>query len=359
MPSLNLVIVRNGAYLSEAGHDRFWGDVVEHVFQPVVAAIVPKGEAAPYPPSPAIRNIAFDPPGTIVRQAPGSDNWPLTWGDDGGLYTAYGDGWGFAPLVDRKLSLGLAKVTGAPPRINGINIRSATAERTGEGKRGPKTSGMLMVDGVLYMWVRNVENAQLAWSADRGRTWQWGFKLTEGFGAPAFLNFGANYSGARDEYVYTYSQDGSSAYESYDGVALARVKRTQMRDRAAYEFLERLDESGRPVWTRDIARRGPVFTYQGRCQRVDAVYHAPSKRYLLALGHNHDSGWGIYDAPEPWGPWTTAFHTASWDLPGTHGYRLPAKWMAADGRSMYLVFSGVKENDAFCVRRMSLELGGR
>src|SRR4051794_23883688 len=34
-----------------------------------------------------------------------------------------------------------------------------------------KASGILMVDGVLYLWVRNVGNAQLAWSRDRGKTW--------------------------------------------------------------------------------------------------------------------------------------------------------------------------------------------
>jgi CubicO group peptidase (beta-lactamase class C family) len=354
VPSLRLVVVRNGAYLGPAGEDRFWGDLVEHIFNPVVAAIAPES-TAPYPPSPVIRKIVFDPLETILRKASDSDNWPMTWADDGDLYTAYGDGRGFEPFIQPKLSLGLAKVSGMPPAFSGQNIRSETAERTGGGARGAKASGMLMVDGILYMWVRNVGNSQLAWSANHGRTWQWGFKLVTGFGAPAFLNFGKNYAGARDPYVYTYSQDGPSAYEAYDGVALARVDRSRVRDREAYEFFAHFDRRGQPVWTRDIAKRGPVFSYPGHCQRVDAVYDPVRKRYLLALGYNHESGWGIYDAPEPWGPWTSAFHTLNWDLPGTHSYRLPSKWIAADGRSMYLVFSGVKENDAFCVRRMIVE----
>jgi len=358
VPSRNLVVVRNGNYLGPAGPKRFWGDLVAHLFQPVLAAMAPTA-AAPFPPSTAIRNVVFDPPDTVVRKALGSDNWPLTWGDDGDLYTAYGDGWGFEPHIEKKLSLGLARVAGMPPAFTGANLRSASAERTGDGAQGLKASGMLMVDGVLYMWVRNAGNAQLAWSQDRGRTWEWGFKLADGFGAPAFLNFGRNYAGARDGYVYTYSQDGSSAYESYDGVALARAPRVRIRERAAYEFFARLDERGAPVWTRDIARRGPVFSYPGACQRVDAVYHPVLRRYLLALGYNHAGGWGIYDAPEPWGPWTTAFHTTNWDLPGTHGYRLPAKWMDPAGRSLYLVFSGVKDDDAFCVRRMRWQAAGR
>jgi len=69
--------------------------------------------------------------------------------------------------------------------------------------------------------VRNVGNAQLLWSQDRGKTWQWGFKMEAGFGSPAFLNFGRNYAGARDSYVYVYSQDGPSAYESDNALTLA------------------------------------------------------------------------------------------------------------------------------------------
>jgi CubicO group peptidase (beta-lactamase class C family) len=354
VPSLNLVVVRNGALLDPEEGDRFWGGLVDYIFNPAVAAIA-REEPAPYPPSEVIRKIAFDPASTILRQAPDSDNWPMTWADDGQLYTAYGDGHGFEPFVEPKLSLGLAKVTGMPPAFTGVNLRSGTAERTGGGKNGAKASGMLMADGILYMWVRNVGNSQLAWSEDRGKTWQWGFKLEDGFGAPSLLNFGKNYEGAQDGYVYTYSENGPSAYESYDGIALARVPHRRVREREAYEFFVRLDQRGKAVWTRDIAKRGEAFRYPGHCQRVDAVYDPALKRYLLAVGYNQESGWGIYDAPNPWGPWTQAFHTASWDVAGTHGYRLPAKWMAADGKSMYLVFSGVKENDAFCVRRLLIE----
>jgi CubicO group peptidase (beta-lactamase class C family) len=365
VPSLSLVMVRNGRYLSAAGEKHFWEDIIEYLFSPMMDMLnketttsSPRSSlqpvAAPYPDSPAVKRISFDPPAAIIRKAIGSDNWPITWGDDDDLYTAYGDGWGFEPLLDTKLSLGLARIKGGPPTFTAFNIRSATAERTGNGKNGAKTSGMLMVDGVLYMWVRNVGNSQLVWSANHGRTWEWGFKLENGFGAPAFLNFGRNYAGARDKYVYSYSQDGPSAYESYDGVALARVPRDRIRERDAYEFFVRLEE-GQPVWARDIAQRGAVFSFPGHCQRVDAVYHPVLKRYLLAVGYDHNSGWGVYDAPEPWGPWTTAFHIPQWDVAGTHGYRLPSKWISSDGRSMYLVFSGVKQYDAFCVRRMYVE----
>jgi hypothetical protein len=134
----------------------------------------------------------------------------------------------------------------------------------------------------------------------------------------------------------------------------------RIRELAAYEYFERREASGQPRWTRDIGARGQVFQFKGHCQRVDAVYNPLLKRYLLALGYNHNGGWGIFDAPEPWGPWTTDFHTDYWGLGGTHGYRLPAKWIGPNSKDMTLIFSGVKlpdtTYDAFCTRQMTLEL---
>jgi CubicO group peptidase (beta-lactamase class C family) len=354
VPSLNLVVVRMGTSLGS--EDDYWKDTVEMLINPAVRAA---RSHPPYPPSPVIGKITFAPESQIVRRAIDSDNWPITWGDDDAQYAAYGDGEGFEPFVDRKLSLGFAKIVGSPSAFEGINIRSDSGERLGGGAKGLKASGMLMVDGILYMWVRNAANAQLAWSDNHGRDWHWGFHLTQSFGSPAFLNFGRNYSGARDGFVYSYSQDGGDAYQSSDGVVLARVPKARLRELEAYEYFAGLDGRGNPRWTKKIEDRRPVFVFSGRCQRVDAVYNPLLKRYLMAVGYNHEGGWGLYDAPEPWGPWTTAFHTDYWGLGGTHGYRLPAKWIGPDVGTMQIVFSGVSlpgiTYDAFCVRSITIE----
>src|SRR5205814_1991861 len=174
--------------------------------------------------------------------------------DDDAQYTSYGDGFGFEPHVEKKLGMGFARISGGPDEYRGTNLRS-NGERTGNGVNSAKASGILMVDGVLYLWVRNVGNAQLLWSRDRGKTWEWGFKMESGFGSPAFLNFGRNYAGARDGFVYTYSQDGPSAYETDNGVVLARVAKDRIRERGAWEFYAGLDADGRPLWTADAVRR--------------------------------------------------------------------------------------------------------
>lgn len=350
VPSLDLIVVRNGSALAARGREGFWAAAERFVFAPAVGAVVDP----PLKASDTIRAVEFDPVESILRKAVDSDNWPLTWADDGALYTSYGDGRGFDPPVGRKLSLGLAKVEGTPPEFAGSNLRAPGAEREGDGAGGPKASGMLMVDGVLYMWVRNVGNSQLAWSEDHGKTWTWGFKLDTSFGCPTFLNFGQNYAGAADDYVYTYSQDGPTAYEPYDGVVLARVPKAKMRERAAYEFFVRIDEAGKATWTSDVARRGPVVAWPGKCERLDVVHNPGLGVYLMTVGHGHGKGWALLDAKAPWGPWTVAFDTPDWGLGDTHGYRLTGKWMSDGGTRLWLVFSGRRPYDAFCVRGMTL-----
>jgi hypothetical protein len=328
----------------------------------LMAGIVSAAPPLP-PPSPVIAKLSWAPKETIVRQAKGGDNWPITWADDDHLYTAYGDAWGFEPMVSEKLSMGLARVEGGPDNFRGYNIRSSTFETKGEGMRGKKASGMLMVDGVLYVLVRNADNAQLGWSSDHGQTWTWSdWKFTTSFGCPTFLNFGKNYAGARDEYVYVYSLDHDSAYEAADRMVLARVNKSRLKEPSAYEFLQRLDSSGNPTWTKDIQQRGAVFSHPGKCYRSGVTYNAALKRYLWCQvlptskhpqGPRFQGGFGVYDAPEPWGPWTTVYYTDEWDVGPGETSSFPAKWMSADGKTLHLVFSG---DDYFSVRKATLEL---
>ncbi len=371
VPSLNLIVVRNGETLApepknakdvfEAFHD----PRVKILFEPICDAITDRPKrsgAAPYPLSKAIASIAWAAKETIIRKAKGSDNWPLTWADDDQQYTAYGDGRGFAPFAPKKLGLGFARIEGEPPDFQGINIPSPSGEQFGEGAASKKASGLLCVEGVLYLWTRNAGNAQLAWSKDRGKTWQWaGWKFTTSFGCPTFLNFGKNYSGARDEFVYVYSHDADSAYTAADRMVLARVPKRNIRDRQAYEFFQSLDAEGQPLWSKELADRGAVFTDKGRCYRSGITYNAALKRYLWVQilpgteGQKADTrfegGLAVYDAPQPWGPWTTVYFTQKWDVGPGETASFPSKWMNADGKTLLLVFSG---DDYFSVRKATL-----
>ncbi|MCP4610488.1 MAG: serine hydrolase [Planctomycetes bacterium] len=360
VPSLNLIIVRNGSNLFNASKgEGFWSGLEKYLFNPVMEAIT----EPPYPRSSLIVKTNFEPASSIMRKAKGSDNWPITWADDDNQYTAYGDGWGFEPKTKKKLSLGIAKITGTPPDFRGVNIRTDTGERIGQGPEGAKTSGMICVDSVLYMFVRNTGNSQVAWSEDHGKNWKWcDWKFTTSFGAPTFLNFGRNYAGARDDFVYIYSNDSNSAYKPADRMVMARVPNDQIRRRNAYEFFNGFNNRRQPMWTANINEMKAVFINPGKCYRSGISYNAGLKRYLWCQilpfskddrGPRFQGGFGIYDAPDPWGPWTTVYYNQQWDVGPGETSSFPVKWMSKDGRSCYLLFSG---DDCFSVRKAVFQI---
>lgn len=360
IPSLDIVVARAGG-----GFDNSRGAAYSRL-QPFIenaAGAVDSARAQlkpPYPPSAVIESLEWAPVESIRRQGSDCDNFPSTWADDGNLYTAHGDCRGFFPLRPYKLGLGFAKVTAGPTDFVGNNI-PADADNAGMGTRGKKASGLLMVDGVLYLWARNAGNSQLAWSTDYAKTWTWAdWKFTTSFGHPALLNFGKNHAGARDHYVYIYSPDHESAYEQAAGLVMARVPKSRIRERGAYEFFKALDSRGQPTWTKDIAERGHVFSNPpAGVYRTQVSYNSALKRYFLnhiLIGSDYvrfQGGFGIYDAPEPWGPWTTVYYTPTWDVGPGENQHFPPKWMSADGKTMHLVFSG---DDIFSVRKVTLKL---
>lgn len=335
----------------------------------------------PYPPSDLIAGLTWDDHITRLGLGPivnastgrrdGSDNWPITWADDGDLYVTYGDGYGFEPYLAQKLGLGFARVSGHPGALSTTNIRSASGENAGYGRSGKKGSGLLMVDGVLYLWLFHADErggqAQLAASRDHAATWttcDWKF---ERFGLCTFVNYGRSYAGARDGYVYTVTHDGPQADGPADRMVLMRVPKDRITSREAYEFFVGLDPDGSPLWDPNIDRRGAVFEHTDACLRSGISYCAPLRRYLWwqhipqPPGHRDrgdtrfDGGFGIYEAPEPWGPWRTVYFTTQWDVGPGERAEFPTKWMSPDGRTLYLTFSG---DDNFCVRKATLEIAG-
>jgi len=140
-------------------------------------------------------------------------------------------------------------------------------------------------------------------------------------------------------------------------IMLDRVPADRVMQREAYEFFVNLTPDNQPIWSHDIAQRGPVFQNPHACYRTGISYDAPIKRYLWWQGAQTDGrfkgGFTLYDAPEPWGPWTTAFYTEDWDIGPGESSSFPTKWISADGKTLHLVFSG---EDSFSVREAKLTL---
>lgn len=302
------------------------------------------------------------------RRAAGSDNWPITWADDNHQYTSWGDGGGFGGTSsDGRVSLGVARIEGTAASYQGINVFGGKNSENVATFPG-KSYGILSVDGTLYMWVM-VENqyfreSELYWSTNHGATWTnsgWKFaNLNSAFSVPTFLNFGKDYQGARDNYVYLYAPGEkplSPRFNSADAIDLARVPKQQITDRDAHEFFAGLNGNGEPQWTTDISQRVPVFEDQGRVHWTIGVSYNPGlDRYLLfnntrpnpSQSSSTPTDLEIYEAPEPWGPWTLIKSFPNWNsIAYTFSYYLAPKWISADGRDFTLVFSGTGTNDSW------------
>ena len=98
---------------------------------------------------------------------------------------------------------------------------------------------------------------------------------------------------------------------------------------------------------RDWALTGGGSGLIVRRGRVVMQWGDPQQTYDLKV----EGGFGIYEAPEPWGPWRTVFFTEAWDMGPGESSSLPTKWISPDGRTCHLVFSG---DDGFCVRKLTL-----
>ena len=79
------------------------------------------------------------------------DTFPMTWADDGEIYTSAGD-----PLWGESTSgLDIEKFSGGPTDYKITKVHPMN-DYLGWGGDGPKPSGMICVDGVLYLAFQNM-----------------------------------------------------------------------------------------------------------------------------------------------------------------------------------------------------------
>lgn len=314
-----------------------------------------------YPPSKVIAGLFLD-DSTARTAAPGSDIWPITWADDGHLYAPWGDGGGFGGTnSDGRVSLGVARIEGGKRDYRGVNLAG--------GKHAPhpapftgKSEGILALGRTLYLW-RDGDGSSPGYfkffdlhrSDDHGVTWRAvGVRFSRdggdftgadaGMFAPAFCQFGQAYAGARDDYIYIYAPDSidpSHWHVRRPGrINLLRVPHAKIESKVAYEFYAAAPGAS-PTWTKIPAQRKPVWSDAAQgTHRMAVSYNPVLQRYLLTtITHNRDGWFSLYDAPEPWGPWThahTEFEPARW---GTYTiiFTFVNKWLSADGRDFVIV----------------------
>lgn len=285
---------------------------------------------APYPPSLVLADVSLD-WSTHRRYAVGSDNWQLTWADDDHQYGAWGDGGGFGGdnSVGR-VGLGFGRIEGTWDNYKGYNVWGGKDAENPAQFTG-KSWGTICVSGVLYSWVvpdrpepggprDHYRYVELVKSTDHAAHWtkaDWRWKREDNLIVPTFLVCGEDNAGARDDYVYSYfirPQD-TTVTQAQFGLAvhkpgalfLARVPKDKVfAGPDAYEWFRGIS-GGKPTWG-SLAAKRPVFeNREGTGWCVSACYHPGLRRYFLATEHgvSHSSVMSLFDAPEPWGPWTT------------------------------------------------------
>jgi hypothetical protein len=319
----------------------------------------------PYPPS-NIR-VKYN-KHTQEQFAPGSDNFQVTWADDDHQYAAWGDGGGFGGTnTEGRVKLGVARIEGDKNTYQGINVWGGFDPENPAQFEG-KSWGMICIDSILYMWVTteqhpHIEEVTLAYSIDYGAHWTKSdvrFYNSEKMTIPTFLQFNKAYSGARDEYVYSYFIHSLLQTEDFGiskpgKIYLARALKEHILDKSKYEYFAGNNDSS-AFWTNSVDEKQAVFinNSDGVGWNLSVSYNAPLQRYFLMTEHTktHAGYHAIFDAPTPWGPWTTVeYIKGNWLDYGSTFFRcFSNKWLSEDGKDFVMIYTGTNwdgNNDAW------------
>ena len=348
--------------------------------------ILSSAQQLPYPASRVIKGIEID-WSTHQRHAIGSDNFHLTWADDDHQYGVWGDGGGFAGTNSKfRVSLGVARIEGDHDNYKGYDRYGHKESAEYEAEIKGKSWAIICVNKNLYTWVHpdkeggwgnwtdHHRESRLYMSTNNGASWKaadWAFTQDDDLIGGAILQFGKNYAGAVDKYVYHYlvhpnliiDSSGNTTELMVPGkIYLLRVHKKRMMKRDAYEFFTGM-KGDKPVWTKNVNDKKAVFVNSsGVGTPIGISYNPGLKRYLMSTEHEkaHSGILGIYDAPAPWGPWTTVTYLTDQNLFGHDNSEVvpancffwcfPTKWISEDGRSATMVFTGGgrgQNNDSF------------
>ncbi|MCL2664993.1 MAG: DUF4185 domain-containing protein [Defluviitaleaceae bacterium] len=328
------------------------------------------------------------------------DMWPVTWAADGHLYTAAGDNQK-SPMNTWRIEdhPGMGE-WGSPIKVllidnMPLDPKVYCTRPNVHPLWGIKPASMLAMDGVIYFAVQLMNfgdnpafnrqhniNSWIMTSTDNAVTWN-KTATDENFftgrvASPHFCQFGKDYEGARDEYVYAYfpaAEDGNSYWENGDFILLGRVHKKEILNRGAWEFFTG-ERNGAQLWHADDEKAKPVFSYPLMTGENHVSYNAGLKRYIMGnYGFVNDKGepmpyhqnnsfnadiqrsqLTLFEAPEPWGPWSHFYTDEDWGVRGGYQPCFPTKWMSADGTSVWMVYSGSEEDYNFTVQHFKLEI---
>jgi photosystem II stability/assembly factor-like uncharacterized protein len=305
-----------------------------------------------------INDITFDFNTQNALWSGNGDLWPVTWGADGNVWTAWGDGSGFgAASPSDKVSIGFGYLDGHP--IGGFSAQNVwggwassyptEAPFIGDSGVG-KPGSILSLNGNLYCFVsmqNGTTDVKLIYSTNNGANWTVSNVVfdtsTDYFWPGSFFQMGQNNSEAFDEYIYFTGYDWRST-ATWTDLFLGRVHRDNILNKASYEYY--VNTSGTtPQWTTNPANRLRMMYEPNDIGATAIVYNSAIDRYMMT-GHNTNyvGKWTLYEGENPWGPWYVVKRYTDWNGYGNYGngmqHSFPAPWMSEDGLTVWMVFSG-------------------
>ena len=319
----------------------------------------------PYPNSEFLKGIELNWK-THQRLAVGSDNWPITWGDDGHQYTSWGDGGGFGGNNKKgRVSLGVAKVIGDQAKYKGKNVYGGFGKE--KSSIDGKSYGIISIKGILYMWIspgsdnNNYKYSKLFFSENHGETWNQSaveFNKNDGILHPTFLQCGKDFNTSPSEYVYIYAikikNHKKLMVQKPGEIVLIRVNLENLRNQNEYSYFSGINSSGNPIWAGSLENSKPVFfDKNGIGWNCSSIYIKDLDRVILVTEHDKSfkGNIGIFEAKNPWGPWHTIHYASRFGSPdiepSTFFWNFSSKWLSDNGKSFVLIFSGIKENDSW------------
>lgn len=326
-----------------------------------------------------ITGISFD-EASHNRFDNNGDIFPVTWHDDGHIYTMGGDGDGWDGTDTRGLDVNRLDEVGPDGDL------SAGTETFSKVDLLP--DGIISIDGTLYWFAEergdadgdggSFEDLMIARSTDDGATWEYltggdptndadyAYNFTSDGRLTHFrpVQMGKSYStwwdasyGGEGDYVYMTTQNGSS------GAFLLRAPRSaDLRDPANHEWLSGIDGNNNASWSSNQADAVEMYT-EGSTDvhwGLAVTWNEPLNRFLLT--HFDDANTGVLtvaEGPTPWGPWTEIYNS---QLPGALGDSIEkygffpvnkrgvsgvTDWLSSDGLTWWCVLSGMDEWDSF------------
>ena len=215
--------------------------------------------------------------------------------------------------------MGIGRLTGTLPDITGVTLFRDSYTEQDDISLNNKPSSLLFLNGRLCVQVHSPLGdpsvGYIVYSDDYGVTWKrapgespWTRRENSNFRCLFFINMGKNYRLNTDGYVYALGIGTEWGWERT--MYLARVPKNHILDYHAYEYLVTVKD-GTPSWSLSQGDALPVpgiFT----SDQASAMYHPGIKRYILLTSKD------VFDAPNPWGPWTYA---GSWARPPEDGWR--------------------------------------